>query len=84
MEAVDVVDVVWQLRRLQRDGERGALGVVRCDYRVLFPQTVVRPREVDHGVVVDGCDEVSVFHVVDPRNVLVANAFDAVCAKTVV
>ena len=50
MEAVDVVDVVWKLRRFERDGERGALGVVWSDDAVVLPPLMILARDVNNCV----------------------------------
>ena len=53
-------------------------------YKMLPPVLFVeQPRQVHHGVVVDGNHEVRVLGVVDPRHMLVADALDAVRAKAV-
>jgi hypothetical protein len=44
---------------------------------------IEQPGNIDHGVVVDGHHQVGIAHVVDPRHVLVADAFDAVRPESV-
>ena len=39
--------------------------------------------DVDHGVIVNGGDNIGVLRVVDPRHVLIADAFDAMRAESV-
>ncbi len=50
---------------------------------LLSDRFVKETRQVNHRLVINGGDEVSIAHIMDPRHMFIANALNAVRAKTV-